>query len=395
MGWPHLPPWKHLEWAAALRCRAVPVAELPPWFLDPRNLTRQDMGVDLLGLDDSVAVQCKCYNGTVGIKDISHFICMAQYCYRAAKLILVTTPSSRLTGEAYKLLSTASVKHVVLGDADVERLVESARTTRLQAGQISTEPVERPPLRPCQERCIRACAEGARVIEMACGTGKTRVMRELADQVCGRVLVLVPTRVLLRQHMALFPEFCPVGMGHNSKIVWDAPGYISVYNSANLLANLSFAHLYMDEGHHPLPSGCPEAQETFLFSATHRGQPDFRYRLDEAIEDGVLRDYDLTVPVVDRGDAFGNLADLLNQSNGRFRRVLAYCNSIKEARRFHDEVQKCGLASWHINGNTPEAASIGGCDDHMFCGHGHHCDNHDEDEGEDDDADADDDEDDP
>ena len=78
LGWPHLPPWKRLEWAAALRCRAVPVAELPPWYLGPRNLTRQDMGVDLLGLDDSVAVQCKCYNGTVGIKEISHFICMTQ-----------------------------------------------------------------------------------------------------------------------------------------------------------------------------------------------------------------------------------------------------------------------------------------------------------------------------
>ena len=43
-----------------------------------------------------------------------------------------------------------------------------------------------PPLRPCQEACLEACAEGARVIEMACGTGKTRVIRELAAKVPGK-----------------------------------------------------------------------------------------------------------------------------------------------------------------------------------------------------------------
>ena len=44
-----------------------------------------------------------------------------------------------------------------------------------------------PPLRPCQEACLEACAEGARVIEMACGTGKTRVIRELAAKQTGKV----------------------------------------------------------------------------------------------------------------------------------------------------------------------------------------------------------------
>ena len=44
-----------------------------------------------------------------------------------------------------------------------------------------------PPLRPCQEACLEACAKGARVIEMACGTGKTRVIRELAAKQTGKV----------------------------------------------------------------------------------------------------------------------------------------------------------------------------------------------------------------
>ena len=46
-----------------------------------------------------------------------------------------------------------------------------------------------PPLRPCQKDCLEACAKkGARVIEMACGTGKTRVIKEIVKNISGRVL---------------------------------------------------------------------------------------------------------------------------------------------------------------------------------------------------------------
>ena len=44
-----------------------------------------------------------------------------------------------------------------------------------------------PQLRQCQEDCLEACAKGARVIEMACGTGKTRVIKELVEHVSGKV----------------------------------------------------------------------------------------------------------------------------------------------------------------------------------------------------------------
>jgi hypothetical protein len=45
-----------------------------------------------------------------------------------------------------------------------------------------------PLLRQCQRDCLDACAKGARVLEMACGTGKTRVIQELVSNVSGRVL---------------------------------------------------------------------------------------------------------------------------------------------------------------------------------------------------------------
>ena len=51
----------------------------------------------------------------------------------------------------------------------------------------SSEDAEDPPLRSCQVDCLDACGKGARIIEMACGTGKTQVMKELVANVSGRV----------------------------------------------------------------------------------------------------------------------------------------------------------------------------------------------------------------
>lgn len=56
----------------------------------------------------------------------------------------------------------------------------------VSADSTVVDPVD-PPLRQCQKDCLEACAKGARKIEMACGTGKTRVMKELVSNVSGRV----------------------------------------------------------------------------------------------------------------------------------------------------------------------------------------------------------------
>ncbi|CAE8625669.1 unnamed protein product [Polarella glacialis] len=185
-------------------------------------------------------------------------------------------------------------------------------------------------------------------------------MRELADRCLrearGRVLVLVPSRVLLMQLSETFPENCRVGTGHNDQIDCASPGYIAVYDSAHLLSNITSAELYVDEAHHPLPQGCPEAGsgEVYQFSATHSGQTDFRYQLDRAIEDGVLCDYDIIIPIVSLLTHLHDLAMMLRNGAGRYRRVLAYCNTVAEAQRFQQHAESCGLMAWHINGDSSE-----------------------------------------
>ena len=65
------------------------------------------------------------------------------------------------------------------------RLVASSATSN-RGIQDDATPSD-PPLRKCQQDCLEACAKGARKIEMACGTGKTRVMKELVANISGRV----------------------------------------------------------------------------------------------------------------------------------------------------------------------------------------------------------------
>ena len=142
-------------------------------------------------------------------------------------------------------------------------------------------------------------------------------------------------------------------MGHNKKIDFDAKGFLAVTDSVHLLAKIKFHSVFVDEAHHPLPPKLPGSTELYRLSATHKDEPDFRYTMGQAIEDGVLCDYDITVPALTAHHAYVCLGDLLLKQVGRFRRVLAYCNSVAEAKRFRMVLRELGLAAWHINGKTP------------------------------------------
>ncbi|CAE8737984.1 unnamed protein product, partial [Polarella glacialis] len=347
LSWPHLPAWQRLEWAAALLLRVVPMKELPPWFLELHNLTRRDVGVDLISLDRACAVQCKCYDGSVPSIQIRHFLRVARWIFNASSCVLVTSNTSKITSSTLQQLRRYNADHQALTDEDIEKLSVSGPVTTKD--EVSSE---LPPLRACQHACLQACEQGARIIEMACGSGKTRIMRELADRAKGKVLILVPSHILLDQFARLFPSFCRVGMGFNNNIDFCAPGFLSVYDSAHLLGNVSFAHIYLDEAHHPLPGGCPSADKLFQFSATHYLQPDFQFTTGQAIDDGILCDYDVIIPIVTEGDVQRCLAGMLAKRTGHFRRILAYCNSVEEARRFQKNLQDIGLAAWHINGES-------------------------------------------
>ena len=177
---------------------------------------------------------------------------------------------------------------------------------------------------------------------------------------CFEVLITVPSRLLLEQFGQEFPEFCKVGTGFNKHIDFGARGFLAVTDSVHRLRHLNFRHIFSDEAHHPIPAGLPNGTDLFKFSATHTDEVDFRYSMGEAIEDGVLSDYDLTVPVTTKGHPYRCLASLLLSQAGRFRRVLAYCNSIQQSKRFQQVLLSQGIAAWQMDGRTrlPEREEV-------------------------------------
>eukprot|EP00438_Fugacium_kawagutii_P029161 Skav216180 [mRNA] locus=scaffold2249:124226:133669:+ [translate_table: standard] len=315
--WPHLRARQQLVWASTMTLDAVP-------------------------LDGRLAVRCS--NTTLSHREVKRFVRLGRWVYKAAKCILVTSSLRFAEKDSRAWLATSGAALQAITPRAIERL-QAKHAGPCDEGNNEDDP----PLRDCQRDCLEACAKGARVIEMACGTGKTRIMKELVKN----VLITVPLRALLDQFAPDFPGFCKVGTGYNKEIDFKAHGFIAVTDSVHLLKKLKFATMFVDEAHHPLPVGFPKCKDLYQLSATHQQEPDFGYTMGQAIEDGVLCDYDITVPVVSKYHTYVCLADLLLKQAGKFRRILAYCNSVAESKRFQMVLEELGMAAWHINAKTP------------------------------------------
>eukprot|EP00435_Cladocopium_sp_Y103_P040656 s2512_g11.t1 len=332
--WPHLGGRQRLVWAAALELNA----ELPPWFLERQNIIRRHPGVDLLSLDGRVAIRC--CNTSLPHREVKRFLRLARWVYKVQWAFGNVRVQSLHFSPAVALFGGSrlcDLRHLGSCGGFVKVRLQAKLIRPFGDGDCNGDPQ----LRQCQKDCLVACANGARVIEMACGTGKTRV------------LITVPLRALLDQFAPDFPGFCKVGTGYNNRIDFEAKGFIAVTDSVHFLKKLKFAAILVDEAHHPLAPGLPKCEDLYLLSATQKKQPDFRYTMGQAIQEGVPCDYDITVPAVSKHHAYVCLADLLLKQVGRFRRVLAYCNSIAEAKRFQMVLGEVGLATWHINSKTP------------------------------------------
>mmetsp|Transcript_32500 Transcript_32500/g.91313 ORF Transcript_32500/g.91313 Transcript_32500/m.91313 type:complete len:1049 (-) Transcript_32500:210-3356(-) len=358
--WLHISERQRLLYIANILFDVVLFSDAPLWLHGREKLTEQDHFIDLVSLHSEHAMKVSS-DDVLDEESVLQFIHSSSEILPRARRTIVTTEGCELSEEVESLLAENDIEHAVLYNSDIKDVVDSitADGTHFVGGYtkdfIKMKDVNKT-MRQCQKDCLEACMNGARKIQMACGTGKTLVMREIANRAKGKVLMLVPSLVLLHQHAKLFPDFCLVGTGYNDKIRLDAAGFIAVYPSAHLLRNVSFSDILMDEAHHRMPQDVPTAGSTYLFSATHYGELDFDYSTDKAIQEGFLCDYDLFIPIVDDDRIHEGLVSLLKKKAGQFRRILAFCNSTKEALIFENEVKNAGLAAWHITADTQKEA---------------------------------------
>ena len=213
-------------------------------------------------------------------------------------------------------------------------------------------------------------------VQMATGTGKSLVMRDLLADLrpSGKACVIVPKLDLMEQMATLLENMLPsacisrVGTGWTVNLAADI--FVCVRNSGWQLANCSFDLLLLDEAHHyePLNSNLSiyagphltqvlalKADRRMFFSATLlRNAPDFDFSLRPAIEAGVIQDYSIVVPLISEGDPRPSLVKII-QDLPLSRKVLAFCNTVGEAKSFTKLLLAAGVAADHYNGETKQS----------------------------------------
>ena len=93
--------------------------------------------------------------------------------------VVVTNEGCKLASDSKRWLSQYKAEQKYLSKHALRRLPDIS-------DRATVGPSVDLPLRSCQMACLEACVQGARVVEMACGTGKTRIIRELAENTSGK-----------------------------------------------------------------------------------------------------------------------------------------------------------------------------------------------------------------
>ena len=371
----NLKPGLELELISALDLQTV------PWHLVPINLKQQlglpfgDKGIDSMALNLTAAVQAKDYtNSTVPLKSLLTFHFMVRADKSPLKIlvkqmIVATSESTKLPTD-WQRLSGAMQRKYTAEEIGIWRAKANLERPQEELPQRMKNDWER---WPHQLECLKSCRQFLRnksqrdfFVQMATGSGKSLIMADLlADSGPKRACIIVPKLDLMEQlaqllETTLTAQIARVGTGHPANL--SAHVFVCVRNSAWQLSNLTFDVVMLDEAHHYEPqddSGVHarqvlalKAPKRIFFSATLRNnRPDFDFGLRPAIQAGVIKDYSVMVPVLTAGDPRPSLVQLI-QDLPLARKILAFCNTVYEAKHFTRLLSEAGIPADHYNGKT-------------------------------------------
>ncbi|CAK8989814.1 UvrABC system protein B (Protein UvrB) (Excinuclease ABC subunit B) [Durusdinium trenchii] len=330
-----LAPGIELELISALDLQTITWNQVPVKLKQQLRLPFRDKGIDSLALNLSVAVQAKDYAGT------AHFSPLKPY---VQQLIVATNHSTvlpedwlRFTGARQRRYTAEEINAWRRGAAKAAArwMGEQKRKHRRAGSQVSRRLQRWPHQKDCLEQCRAfianrtANAKKDFFVQMATGTGKSLVMADLLADLSpsGKACVIVPKLDLMEQMAKLLENALPsvfisrVGTGWRANLTADV--FVCVRNSAWQLENVSFDLLLLDEAHHYEPTG-------------------------------VIQDYSILVPVVSEGDPRPSLVEII-QNLPLSRKILAFCNTVCEAKRFTKLLIDAGIPAGHYNADTKQS----------------------------------------
>ena len=354
------------------------------------GLPLEDKGIDSLALNLSVAVQAKDYSSgnSVPLNRLTNFYFMVQAkgspLRKWVKQLVVATNTSSSLPQQWQW--SEAVHRQYTAD-EIEAWRRKAQVAQQHEAKLK---VHKTKLKrwPHQVACLKKCRTFLKdslkrdfFVQMATGAGKSLVMADiLAGLGVGRrACIIVPKLDLMEQLAQLLEEtlsaaVARVGTRHPADL--GAEVFVCVRNSAWQLTNLSFDLLILDEAHHyePEPSttgmtasvdakNCTvgihasqvlalNAEKRIFFTATFlRNTPDFDFSLRPAVEAGIIKDYAVMVPVLSEGDPRPGLIEII-QNLPLSRKILAFCNTICEAKHFTKMLCAAGIPADHYNAST-------------------------------------------
>ena len=380
----NLPPGRELELISALDLGTVPWSLLPIKLKEQLGLPLQDKGIDSLALNLTVAVQAKDYsNGnSVPLNRLTNFYFLVDakgspLRNAVQQLIVATNENTTLPQQWY----WSEAVHRRYTSDEMELWREKARLAQREVSAANV-PKQTWKRWPHQVECLRRCRRFLKhkskrnfYVQMATGTGKSMVM---ADLLAGlhpgrRACIIVPKLDLMEQLAQLLEEALPsriarVGTGWLADLSADI--FVCVRNSAWQLSNVTFDLLILDEAHHyePLPPSdrfdnitlgihaqqvlSLNAPKRIFFTATLlKNKADFNFGLRPAITAGIIKDYAVMVPVLSEGDPRPGLIEII-QNLPFSRKILAFCNTVCEAKQFTKMLCAAGIPADHYNGST-------------------------------------------
>lgn len=371
---------KELELISALDLGTVPWDQVPLWLKQLLALPSKDHGIDSLSLDCKVAVQAKDYASgrNVSLKELTNFHFMVRAdgspLKDMVKRMVVATNEDNKVPRLWQDWSGAEHRKYTSEEKKAWR-----ETAKLEEPDEEHPKVRRKDLERWdhQVKCFKSCQDFLKqqshrdfFVQMATGSGKSLVMADLLLNMLNlgegqRACIIVPTLDLMEQVATLLEEtgLAPSRVGTGKHPDWEAKIFVCVQNSARKLSKLNFDLIILDEAHHYEPNIrnpgslartvlSLHSPKRIFFSATlRRNQPDVEFGLRTAIQAGVIKDYTVMVPVVTAGDPKPSLVQLIEDLPLR-RKILAFCNTVREAEAFTRLLSEAGIAADHYNGAT-------------------------------------------
>lgn len=384
--------------------------DVPPEMKDKLGLPNQDIGLDFITTDFTILGQAKYYTtGQISADAMNRTrICawQAGEHKNSTKLVFIVSTDVKISESTARLyhydkvtINTAAdidnfhrtsdkvcYAHHILSKEYIYKTIERAKS--LTPSPTAKQLIATIPLRQCQTDALNAIKfDGISRINMACGTGKSKMIMEyLMNPINGYAfLILVPSMLLLEQWLELIQQYIemfpnknitaiPVGSDYNHSQKWNSVGhdldiFVCVYNSYPLISHLIFSKVIVDEAHHidkksfkndAYLSGIKSIPDAIYLSASFPAREiDYKYSLRNAISDNILADYDVIIPYcVGESNSDDTIDDMLIKyfrNRTEFLSILVYFNRISEAENF---VKKCSE-----NGITALSLS---CEDSMY-----------------------------